>query len=214
MRVQRNPPMLSRAPMNLRFALLATLSAGPRTGYDVTRRFESTVGYVWHAPHSQIYPELRRMEDEGLVAADEVPRGPRGTKRAYRLTTAGRDELHRQASEVVPLQHERDPVRLWAAYLEFAEPEAAVAQLEAHIAHYEERLGAWTGMLGGLERRDDPQLAERLAGLPAAQHDAVVAAKVYAYEGLVARARMEIAWAERGIELAREGVFTTGPGER
>jgi PadR family transcriptional regulator, regulatory protein AphA len=194
--------------MNLRFALLAMLSAGPRTGYDVTRRFDSTVGHIWHAPHSQIYPELRRMEDAGLVTADEVPRGPRGTKREYRLTDAGLRELRRQAREVAPLQRERDPVRLWAAYLEFSEPAAAVAQFEAHIAHYEEWLGMWTGMLGALQRRDEPQLRERLDRLPRAQHDAVVAAKVFAYEGLVARAHMEIAWARRGIELARAGAFT------
>jgi DNA-binding PadR family transcriptional regulator len=199
---------MSSELMNLRFAILATLSAGPRTGYDVTRRFDSTVGHIWHAPHSQIYPELRRMERDGLVAADEVPRGPRGTKREYRLTDEGLAELRRQASEVAPLQRERDPVRLWAAYLEFAEPPAIVAQLESHIAHYEEWLAVWTGMLGALERRDEPQLAERLSRQPAAWHDAVVAAKVFAYEGLVARAHMEIAWARHGIELARAGTFS------
>jgi PadR family transcriptional regulator AphA len=197
--------------MNLRFAILATLSAGPRTGYDLTRRFDSTVGHIWHAPHSQIYPELRRMEDAGLVAADEVPRGPRGTKRRYRLTDAGLGELRAQASEVAPLQRERDPTRLWAAYLEFAEPSAVVAKFEAHIEHWEEWLGLWTGMLGALEGRDEPQLAERLAGLPAEQHDAVVASKMFAYEGLIARAHMEIAWARRGIELARDGAFNRSP---
>jgi PadR family transcriptional regulator AphA len=194
--------------MNLRFALLATLSAGPRTGYDLTRRFDSTVGFMWYAPHSQIYPELRRMEQADLVAADEIPRGPKSTKRKYRLTDAGMQELRRQAGELVPLQHERDPVRLWAAYLEFAESEAVIEQLEAHIAHYEEWIGVWTGMLSALADRSDPQLAERLAGLPPAQHDAVVATKVFAYEGLVTRARTEIDWARRGIELARSGTFT------
>jgi PadR family transcriptional regulator, regulatory protein AphA len=195
--------------MSLRFAILATLSAGPRTGYDLTQRFDSTVGHIWHAPHSQIYPELRRMEQADLVAADEVPRGPRGTKREYRLTEAGLRELRRQAGESAPLQQrERDPVRLWAAYLEFAEPAAVIARLQEHVAHYEEWLAMWTAMIGALGRRDEPQLAERLAGLPAEQHDAVVAAKVYAYEGLVARAHIEIDWARRGIELARAGAFT------
>ena len=87
--------------MNLRFAILATLSAGPRTGYDLTQRFDSTVGHIWHAPHSQIYPELRRMEQAGLVAADEVPRGPRGTKRRYRLTEDGLRELRDQAASML-----------------------------------------------------------------------------------------------------------------
>jgi DNA-binding PadR family transcriptional regulator len=200
--------------MSLRFAILATLSAGPRTGYDLTQRFDSTVGHIWHAPHSQIYPELRRMEQADLVAADEVPRGPRGTKRVYRLTGAGMDELRRQASTSAPLQRERDPVRLWAAYLEFSEPPAVIARLQEHVAHYEEWLAMWTAMIGALRRRDEPQLAERLGGLPPEQHDAVVAAKIYAYEGLVARAHMEIDWARRGIELARAGAFTVPPAAR
>jgi PadR family transcriptional regulator, regulatory protein AphA len=194
--------------MNLRFALLATLSAGPRSGYDLMQRFDGTVAFVWHAPHSQIYPELRRMEQAGLIAADEVPRGPKGTKRVYRLTDAGMAELRAQASQVTPLGRERDPTRLWAAYLEFADADAIIAQLEEHLAHHEERIAAWTAMLGALERRDEPQLAERLAGLPPEQHDAVVAAKVFAYEGLIARAHVEIEWAQRGLELARAGVFT------
>jgi DNA-binding PadR family transcriptional regulator len=150
------------------------------------------------------------MEQAGLVAADEVPRGPRGTKRRYRLTEDGMRELRDQAASMAPVQRERDPIRLWAAYLEFATPDAVVAKLEAHIQHWGDWLGLWTGMIGALERRDDPQLAERLAGLPRAQHDAVVAAKVYAYEGLVARADMEIAWARRGLDLARDGAFGNG----
>ena len=56
--------------MSLRHALLALLSAHPMTGYDVAKRFDGSVGFMWQAPHSQIYPELRRMEDAGLVKAD------------------------------------------------------------------------------------------------------------------------------------------------
>src|SRR3569833_1008486 len=120
--------------VNLRFALLAMLSAGPGTGYDLARTFARTVGFVWHAPHSQIYPELRRMEAAGLVV------------------------LARLASEVAPVAPERDPVRLRAAYMEFARPEAALAQLESHIAHYTEWLGVWNGMLASLRRREEPAL--------------------------------------------------------
>jgi DNA-binding PadR family transcriptional regulator len=196
--------------MNLRFALLAMLSAGPKTGYELTGNFDRTVAYVWHAPHSQIYPELRRMEDAGLVTAEEVPRGPRGTKRVYQVTDAGLAELRRQASEVVPLERERDPVRLKAAYMEWSTPQAALAQLEAHIAHYEEWLGVWRTMIDALQRRDEPMLNTRLAARPEAEHDAIVAAKVFAYEGLVARAEMEIAWARRGLDLLREHAFAIG----
>jgi len=47
-------------------------------------QFSASVGAVWHAPDSQIYPELRRMEGDGLVEATELPSGGRRTKREYR----------------------------------------------------------------------------------------------------------------------------------
>jgi DNA-binding PadR family transcriptional regulator len=60
--------------VSLRYALLALLTSQPLTGYDVFKHFEQSVGYVWHAPDSQIYPELRRMEKDGLLSGVEEPR--------------------------------------------------------------------------------------------------------------------------------------------
>ncbi len=187
--------------MTLRFALLAMLSAAPRTGYDLLRIFDRSVDFVWHAPHTQIYPELRRMEAEGLLEGREVPRGPRGSKREYRITGAGLEALRELASTPVAPARERDPYRLKAAYLEWADPEGARTQFELHLAHYEHWLRAWEQMAARLRDRSDPVLAQRLAARPPEEHELIVAAKVLAYEGLIDRARMEIAWARRGLAL-------------
>jgi DNA-binding PadR family transcriptional regulator len=187
--------------MSLRFALLALLSSTPRTGYDLLRIFDRSVAFVWHAPHTQIYPELRRMEAEGLLAAEELPRGERGVKRRYRLTDAGRAELHRMAATAVEPTREKDPYRLKAAYFEWAAKDRAQAQLGLHVAHYERWLAAWEQMARALRDRTDPILLERLAVRPPEEHEAIVASKVLAYDGLIARARMEIDWARGGLEL-------------
>jgi PadR family transcriptional regulator AphA len=187
--------------MSLRFALLALLSSTPRTGYDLLRIFDRSVAFVWHAPHTQIYPELRRMEAEGLLSAEELPRGERGIKRRYRLTEDGRNELSRLASIAVEPTREKDPYRLKAAYFEWADKDQARAQLKLHIAHYERWLGAWEQMARALRDRTDPILLERLAVRPEEEHNAIVASKVLAYEGLIARARMEIEWARSGLAM-------------
>ena len=62
--------------MSLRHALLGVIKDKPLTGYDLVRHFQGTVGFLWSAPQSQIYPELRRMEAAGLVQAEVAPRGP------------------------------------------------------------------------------------------------------------------------------------------
>ena len=62
-------------PVSLRHALLGVIKDTPLTGYDLVRHFQGTVGFLWSAPQSQIYPELRRMESEGLIQAKVAPRG-------------------------------------------------------------------------------------------------------------------------------------------
>ena len=79
--------------MSLRHALLGLLAERPSTGYDLTRVFEASLQrFAWHARHSQIYPELNKLADEGLVAV--IGSGPRNS-RTFDLTEAGRAELHR-----------------------------------------------------------------------------------------------------------------------
>jgi len=187
--------------MSLRFALLAVLSAEPMTGYDLLQYFDASVAFIWHAPHSNIYPELRRMEGEGLLDSDELPRGERGVKRLYRLTERGYEELHSQASRVVSPARERDPYRLRSAYLEWAAPASARAQLQAHLEHFERWGAAWASNLEEIRDRSSFLLAKRLARTEPADHDAIVAFKEFAYEGLVERAHMEVDWARRGLAL-------------
>ena len=187
--------------MTLRLALLASLSARPRTGYDLLQIFDSSVGFVWYAAHTQIYPELRRMEAEGLLDSVEIPRGPKAHKREYRITEQGLNTLRRLASTPVEPSPEKDPYRLKAAYLEWADPEGAREQFRLHLAHYEHWLKEWEEMEQRIADGIDPVVNERLAARPAAEHRTIVAAKVFAYQGMIARARMEIEWAEQGLAL-------------
>jgi PadR family transcriptional regulator, regulatory protein AphA len=77
--------------MALRHALLGLLSEDRASGYELARQFERTPWrFAWHAEHSQIYPELDRMRDAGLIMV--ASRGPR-SRRVYLMTQAGQDEL-------------------------------------------------------------------------------------------------------------------------
>src|ERR1035438_4350623 len=84
----RCPPVGGPYPMSLRHALLAILAVEPMTGYDLTKHFDRSAGNVWHAPHSQIYPELRKLESAGLVTAESEARGEHRTQRPSPTPTA------------------------------------------------------------------------------------------------------------------------------
>ena len=187
--------------MSLRYALLALLSVEPMTGYDLYKEFEASVGHVWHAPDSQIYPELRRMEKEGLLDGEEVTWGQRGKKRRYHITDAGVKAFRDWMNTTLEYTRVRDPAHLKAAYLEWAEPEAAREQMRAHIAHHTGLRQQWEQRIREIDQDRSEMLNRRLAGTPEADRDRVKAFKRFTYEGLVARADQEITWAQHGLAL-------------
>lgn len=190
--------------MSLRNAILALLTVEPMTGYDLLKQFEASVGHVWHAPDSQIYPALRAMEKDGLLQGEDVTWGQRGTKRRYAITEAGRTAFREWMDTPLDYPRDRDPVHLKAAYFEWASPDAAREQLRAHIAHYSARLEQWQEKIVEIEAGTSGMLQKRLATVPAPQHERTVAFKRYTYEGMIARAEAEIAWARRGLALLEE----------
>jgi DNA-binding PadR family transcriptional regulator len=73
--------------------ILGMLGLGARTGYDIKQVADASTRFFWGASYGQIYPELRRLAEAGLVEAEDDPAG--GRKRtAYRLTDAGRKALY------------------------------------------------------------------------------------------------------------------------
>lgn len=187
--------------MSLRYALLALLRVGPLSGYELQKLFTESVGHVWHAPDSQIYPELRRMETAGLLEAEEQARGGRGRRRVYHVTDEGAEAFFRWANEPLDYSRVRDPAHLRAAYLESATPEAAREFLIRHAHQHTEQLNRWQSEIDRIRSEEHPMVQRRLAAIPESEWERAVAFKVFAYEGLVERANAEIRWATRGLRL-------------
>jgi len=187
--------------MSLRYALLALLTAQPMTGYDLAKAFHVSVAHVWHAPDSQIYPELRKMAAEELVVADAVARGRASTKTLYTITPDGVAALRSWLATPVEQTKERDPARLRAAYFEWTDEETAAAHLRAHIAHYRQLREQWRQQRDSIRDRSHPIVRTRLEKATPEEGDRLVAFKAFAYEGLIDRADTEIAWAERGLRM-------------
>ena len=72
--------------------ILGLLSLGPRSGYEIKATVDRSTRFFWAASYGQIYPELRRLERDGLIEGEDAPNGAR-PRRVYSLTPSGRDEL-------------------------------------------------------------------------------------------------------------------------
>jgi DNA-binding PadR family transcriptional regulator len=78
--------------VSLRMAALGLLAQQPGSGYDLLKTFEKSMANVWPATQSQLYGELNKLADAGLIEVTDI--GPRGRKE-YGITPAGRAELQR-----------------------------------------------------------------------------------------------------------------------
>lgn len=72
--------------------ILGLLANKPRSGYDIKAVVDRSTRFFWAASYGQIYPELRRLEEGGLIEGEDAPSGGR-SRRVYTLTDAGRQAL-------------------------------------------------------------------------------------------------------------------------
>ena len=68
------------------------LALGNRTAYEIKQVVDVSTRHFWAASYGQIYPELKRLEDRGLVRGRPEPWGAR-PRTAYELTEAGEAAL-------------------------------------------------------------------------------------------------------------------------
>ena len=70
----------------VREALLAALAERPMHGYELITELEARSSGAWRPSPGSVYPALGRMEDDGLVTAEEVDE-----RRVFSLTALGRE---------------------------------------------------------------------------------------------------------------------------
>lgn len=77
----------------LQFIILGLLNQQPLTGYDLTKAFDTEIGEFWQAQHSQIYPQLKRLEEQGYVTHEITVSGAKLEKKLYHVTATGAELL-------------------------------------------------------------------------------------------------------------------------
>ncbi|HLH57630.1 MAG TPA: PadR family transcriptional regulator [Streptosporangiaceae bacterium] len=81
------PPRRAKASRgDVRATILALLSEGPRTGYQIMSDIEERSGGAWRPSPGAVYPALAQLADEDLIVGEEAD-----GKRTYSLTDAGRE---------------------------------------------------------------------------------------------------------------------------
>jgi DNA-binding PadR family transcriptional regulator len=137
-------------------SLLGLLHRGPMTGWDLARQAETMIGDFWNVTSSQIYRELRTLEQAGLVAA-----GPAGSreKKPFTITDKGK------AAFSVWIRREpgpdiiRSPLLLMAFFASHLDETRRQRFLAIQRLRHEQNLDVYRKVYDALEGGDEPDFA-------------------------------------------------------
>jgi DNA-binding PadR family transcriptional regulator len=120
------------------WVVLGMLSFGEEvSGYDIKRWSDWSVGhFYWSPSSSQVYAELKRLENHGFaISRVQHVDGLRG-KRIYQISEAGREAISRWANEAPidpPILKHGLLLRIWMGHV--SSPDRLKQILHEHVAH-------------------------------------------------------------------------------
>ncbi|UWG97104.1 PadR family transcriptional regulator [Dehalobacter sp. DCM] len=174
----------------LKYAILGLINRQAMTGYDLMKTFNMELVNFWHAKHSQLYPELKRLTDEGLITYETILQGEKMEKKLYSITESGKKSFKNWLTKKDPLeQTPKDIFRLKAYFIESMPKEEI-------LKHFSYQLK--------LRREKLIKLEATMAKHPYAQTITEVLSPLYGdyivLKGAIMRERTYIDWLEECIE--------------
>jgi DNA-binding PadR family transcriptional regulator len=142
-------------------SLLGFLQDRPRTGWEIAQAVESSIGNFWNVTRSQVYRELRSLEEQGLVEAGET--GARD-RRPYTVTDKGRRAFAGWIAREPGPDLVRSPLLLTVFFGDHLDPALLRRFLVLHRARHEQQLAVYEDLydaLAGMEGEDFSVLALR-----------------------------------------------------
>jgi DNA-binding PadR family transcriptional regulator len=142
----------------LGYAVLGLLAREELSGYDLKRWMERPLGYFWSAGHSQIYPELARLEEEGFVTHKVVEQSGKPDKKVYRITAEGFGALEEWVIQPPVPRPVRDELTLKAYSVWLADKEESARLFRGEGLRHEEQLEHYEEIRARLESEHEGEL--------------------------------------------------------
>ncbi|MCX6487208.1 MAG: PadR family transcriptional regulator [Mycobacterium sp.] len=125
----------------LELAILGLLLESPMHGYELRKRLTGLLGAFRAFSYGSLYPALRRMQTDGLIAEDAAPEGAvlRRARRVYQLTDIGRQRFTELVADTGPQNYTDDGFGVHLAFFNRTPAAARMRILEGRRRQVEER---------------------------------------------------------------------------
>jgi DNA-binding PadR family transcriptional regulator len=135
----------------LELAVLGLLHESPMHGYELRKRLNTLLGMFRAFSYGSLYPCLKELVAEGLLAEDESASvtgvGKRG-RTVYKLTAEGKERLQEQLGDHGPAAWEDDSFGVRLALFSQTDADVRLKILEGRRSRLEERREKVTSALG------------------------------------------------------------------
>lgn len=148
--------------MALRYAILGLLSAEPMSGYDLAKWMDRGLGNIWSAHASQIYPELARMVEAGVIVEVPGDTGPR-RRRVYGISNEGAADLREWLATATLDPGGRNEALLRSVLLGRLDPRSAALAFTTEAERHRERAALHEALRAESEMAGSPLAPLRLA---------------------------------------------------
>jgi len=127
----------------LKYAILGLLHYTDMHGYRIKEHIEQNFGHMWSINYGQIYPNLKKMRQEGLVSMTQMPQnGEKGPPRKlYTITEKGKQEFSKwlATSPEKPMLL-RDPFLMKFVFFGFGDNRRSLEIIDDQIQQYKKDL--------------------------------------------------------------------------
>lgn len=144
----------------IEFAILGLLHEAPMHGYELRKRLTGLLGAFRAFSYGSLYPTLRRMQREGLIAEEDGESGRptawgRRARRVYKITADGKDRFAELIADAGPQTFDDDGFGVHLAFFSQTPAEVRMRILEGRRRRVEERREARRAALARAEEQID-----------------------------------------------------------
>lgn len=83
------------------YAILGILTTECRSGYEIKQFIDKSLNHFWKISYGQIYPTLKRLEEDGLATIQTAIQEGKPDRKEYFLTSKGEEVLKEWLEEPV-----------------------------------------------------------------------------------------------------------------
>lgn len=156
MRKYKERILMKNSGNKTKFLILGLLSEEPLSGYEIKKIVDMRFSFFWSESFGQIYPQLKKLNEEGLIKEMPLEESKNGKAiRKYAITDAGIDALKEWLKEPVEKEVVRYEILLKMYFSNIVSPEVMLGHIKEFQRSHRQQMKLFEMFRENLEEYKD-----------------------------------------------------------